>query len=190
MMCPTLMPTHAGLTQPCHRPPFSPQTDISPVVIAQMAQRHASEPRLSYQVADCRHMPEYADCSFGGALDKGAGASTCSPVITAQYTHIDRQGRRRAVPHKPPTYPSCSSLPLPHPPHVPKDSPTAGSRWPPTSSAACCCCCCSYSSCARKLLLLLLWLLLADHAVMCCLCPHPARLCRHAGCAALLQTGH
>ncbi|KAI8467759.1 MAG: hypothetical protein J3K34DRAFT_523470 [Monoraphidium minutum] len=45
--------------------------DIAPNVIERMAAQHADLPRLSYAVADCRDMPQFTDCSFGGVLDKG-----------------------------------------------------------------------------------------------------------------------
>lgn len=47
------------------------QTDISEVVIKQMAQRHAQYSNMNYRVSDCRKMPEFMDCSFGHVLDKG-----------------------------------------------------------------------------------------------------------------------
>ncbi|KAG2447149.1 hypothetical protein HYH02_007895 [Chlamydomonas schloesseri] len=46
--------------------------DYAPVCIQQLATLHAHVPGLTYAVADCRSMPEYADGSFpGGVLDKG-----------------------------------------------------------------------------------------------------------------------
>lgn len=47
------------------------QTDISPVVINQMKERHAEYPNLIYLVSDCRNMPEFQDCQFGHVVDKG-----------------------------------------------------------------------------------------------------------------------
>lgn len=47
------------------------QTDISQVVIDQMKDKHAHMKRLSYHVSDCRNMPEFFDCQYGSAIDKG-----------------------------------------------------------------------------------------------------------------------
>ncbi|KAF8065563.1 Xab2 [Scenedesmus sp. PABB004] len=52
--------------------------DISDVVIAQMRRMHAL-PGQSWEVADCRSMPQYGDASFGAVLDKGTlDAVLCS----------------------------------------------------------------------------------------------------------------
>ncbi|GBF90084.1 hypothetical protein Rsub_02792 [Raphidocelis subcapitata] len=60
-------------------------TDISPVVIEQMRQDAAALPpgalraEVSWEVADCRSMPQYGDGSFSGVLDKGTlDAVLCS----------------------------------------------------------------------------------------------------------------
>ncbi|GIL49254.1 hypothetical protein Vafri_5381 [Volvox africanus] len=46
--------------------------DYAPVCIQQLSELHAGLPGLSYEVADCRNMPQYIDASFGGGvLDKG-----------------------------------------------------------------------------------------------------------------------
>ncbi|GFR52603.1 hypothetical protein Agub_g15201, partial [Astrephomene gubernaculifera] len=45
--------------------------DYAPSCIQQLAALHAGLPGLSYEVADCRTMPQYGDGSFGGVLDKG-----------------------------------------------------------------------------------------------------------------------
>ncbi|PNH07189.1 Methyltransferase-like protein 13 [Tetrabaena socialis] len=45
--------------------------DYAPVCIQQLSALHAGVPGLSYEVADCRSMPQYGDASFGGLLDKG-----------------------------------------------------------------------------------------------------------------------
>jgi len=47
------------------------QLDISPVVVQQMAAKHAHLKRLSYIVGDCRDMPQLGDCTFGSVLEKG-----------------------------------------------------------------------------------------------------------------------
>lgn len=47
------------------------QVDISPVVIEMMREKHKDLPTLSYVIGDCRNMPEFPDCSFGSAIDKG-----------------------------------------------------------------------------------------------------------------------
>jgi hypothetical protein len=48
------------------------QVDVARNVVERLAAAHAGIPRLSYLAADCRRMPQLADCSFGGVLDKGA----------------------------------------------------------------------------------------------------------------------
>ncbi|KAI8474620.1 MAG: hypothetical protein J3K34DRAFT_517946 [Monoraphidium minutum] len=60
-------------------------TDISPVVISQMRVGAAAWPdgparrNCSWEVADCRGMPQYADDSFGAVVDKGTlDAVLCS----------------------------------------------------------------------------------------------------------------
>ncbi len=60
-------------------------TDISPVIIAQMNADAAAWPdgparrNCSWEVADCRSMPQYADESFGTVVDKGTlDAVLCS----------------------------------------------------------------------------------------------------------------
>lgn len=62
--------------QTCHRP-CAPrvrlQVDISQVVIDQMRVKYAAMKNLEYAVADCRCMPQYRDCSFASAIDKGVG---------------------------------------------------------------------------------------------------------------------
>lgn len=45
--------------------------DIARNVIDKLKQEHSGIPGLSYAVTDCRNMPEYMDCEFGGVLDKG-----------------------------------------------------------------------------------------------------------------------
>ncbi|KAG2426234.1 hypothetical protein HXX76_013213 [Chlamydomonas incerta] len=45
--------------------------DYSKVVIKHMAELHKGLPQLEYRVADVRSMPEFADKSFDGVLDKG-----------------------------------------------------------------------------------------------------------------------
>ncbi|GIL80063.1 hypothetical protein Vretimale_12887 [Volvox reticuliferus] len=45
--------------------------DYSRVVINHMTELHKGVQALEYRVADVRRMPEFADCSFEGVLDKG-----------------------------------------------------------------------------------------------------------------------
>jgi hypothetical protein len=48
--------------------------DISSVVIEQMRVSQTGQeeqPGITYDVADCRAMPQFASGSFGGVLDKG-----------------------------------------------------------------------------------------------------------------------
>lgn len=47
------------------------QVDISQVAIQQMKEKHAGIPGLTYQLGDCRNMPEFMDCQFGSVIDKG-----------------------------------------------------------------------------------------------------------------------
>lgn len=58
--------------------------DISAVVIEQMRRMHGS-PGQSWEVADCRSMPQYADCSFGTVLDKG----TLDAVLCSSHGQAD-----------------------------------------------------------------------------------------------------
>lgn len=56
-------------------------TDISAVAVAHMQQLHAGWPHLTYQVADAKHMPEFADASFDTVIDKGTlDAIRCGPT--------------------------------------------------------------------------------------------------------------
>ncbi|WIA44314.1 hypothetical protein OEZ86_007108 [Tetradesmus obliquus] len=56
-------------------------TDISAVAVAHMQQLHAGWPQLTYQVADAKHMPEFADASFDTVIDKGTlDAIRCGPT--------------------------------------------------------------------------------------------------------------
>ncbi len=45
--------------------------DYAPTCIEQLKELYPAVPGLSYEVADCRTMPQYGDGSFGGVLDKG-----------------------------------------------------------------------------------------------------------------------
>jgi hypothetical protein len=59
-------------------------TDYSPVAIQRLQQLHADNPALTYAVADVRSMPEYADGSYAGVLDKGTlDALLCGDDDTA-----------------------------------------------------------------------------------------------------------
>jgi SAM-dependent methyltransferase len=64
--------------------------DISPVVIEQMRVMDQS-PGQSWEVADCRAMPQYSDATFGSVLDKGTlDAVLCSSHgITDSAAYID-----------------------------------------------------------------------------------------------------
>lgn len=48
------------------------QVDIAKNIIDKLTEQHKDIPGLTYAVGDCRDMPEYMDCQFGGVLDKGA----------------------------------------------------------------------------------------------------------------------
>jgi SAM-dependent methyltransferase len=81
---------HPSHPTPSHHAPAPPliqqvvNTDISPVVIAQMRADAAAcsnqlRTNCSWEVADCRAMPQYADDSFGTVVDKGTlDAVLCS----------------------------------------------------------------------------------------------------------------
>ncbi|WIA36651.1 hypothetical protein OEZ86_007935 [Tetradesmus obliquus] len=58
--------------------------DISGVVIEQM-RRMSSLPGQSWEVADCRSMPQYSDASFGSVLDKG----TLDAVLCSSHGQTD-----------------------------------------------------------------------------------------------------
>jgi ubiquinone/menaquinone biosynthesis C-methylase UbiE len=58
--------------------------DISGVVIEQM-RRMSNLPGQSWEVADCRSMPQYADSSFGSVLDKG----TLDAVLCSSHGQTD-----------------------------------------------------------------------------------------------------
>lgn len=45
--------------------------DIASNIIDKLKAEHAGVPGVTYAVADCRDMPQYMDCEFGGVLDKG-----------------------------------------------------------------------------------------------------------------------
>jgi ubiquinone/menaquinone biosynthesis C-methylase UbiE len=58
--------------------------DISGVVIEQM-RRMSNLPGQSWEVADCRSMPQYGDASFGSVLDKG----TLDAVLCSSHGQTD-----------------------------------------------------------------------------------------------------
>ncbi|KAF6261393.1 S-adenosyl-L-methionine-dependent methyltransferase [Scenedesmus sp. NREL 46B-D3] len=58
--------------------------DISGVVIEQM-RRMSSLPGHSWEVADCRSMPQYSDSTFGSVLDKG----TLDAVLCSSHGQTD-----------------------------------------------------------------------------------------------------
>lgn len=58
--------------------------DISAVVIEQMRRMHGA-PGQSWEVADCRSMPQYADGSFGSVVDKG----TLDAVLCSSHGQAD-----------------------------------------------------------------------------------------------------
>lgn len=58
--------------------------DISPVVIEQM-RRMNHHPRQSWEVADCRAMPQYAGSSFASVIDKG----TLDAVLCSSHGQAD-----------------------------------------------------------------------------------------------------
>eukprot|EP00878_Enallax_costatus_P001807 GHUV01001965.1.p1 GENE.GHUV01001965.1~~GHUV01001965.1.p1 ORF type:complete len:491 (+),score=177.40 GHUV01001965.1:514-1986(+) len=58
--------------------------DISAVVIEQMRRKHGA-PGHSWEVADCRSMPQYPDASFGSVLDKG----TLDAVLCSSHGQAD-----------------------------------------------------------------------------------------------------
>jgi len=58
---------------PCTTP--TRKIDIARNIIDKLVQQHEGVPGLTYAVADCRDMPQYMDCEFGGVLDKGARAA-------------------------------------------------------------------------------------------------------------------
>lgn len=58
--------------------------DISAVVIDQMRRLHSC-PGQSWEVADCRHMPQYRDSSFCSVLDKG----TLDAVLCSSHGQAD-----------------------------------------------------------------------------------------------------
>lgn len=58
--------------------------DISAVVIEQMHRMHGA-PGHSWEVADCRSMPQYLDASFGSVLDKG----TLDAVLCSSHGQAD-----------------------------------------------------------------------------------------------------
>jgi hypothetical protein len=63
---------------------FIHNTDYSPVAIQRLQQLHADIPALTYAVADVKSMPEYADGSYAGILDKGTlDALLCGEDDTA-----------------------------------------------------------------------------------------------------------
>jgi hypothetical protein len=68
------------------------QTDISKVVIAQLMERHAKYPNLSYVVSDCRDMPEFLDCQFGHVIDKGEQQQQPVPFLVTAL-HLQRTWR-------------------------------------------------------------------------------------------------
>lgn len=74
--CPNLVLTIT--TSPHLRGAQVVNVDISPVVIEQMRQMEQL-PGQSWEVADCRNMPQFADGLFGSVLDKGTlDAVLCS----------------------------------------------------------------------------------------------------------------
>jgi len=60
--------------------------DISPVVIEQMRLTN-SQPRQSWEVADCRAMPQFANESFTSVIDKG----TLDAVLCSSHGQADTQ---------------------------------------------------------------------------------------------------
>lgn len=72
--------------------------DISPVVIEQMRIMDQQEGQ-TWEVADCRSMPQYADASFGSVLDKGTlDAVLCSSHGTADAAAYVNEVHRLLVP--------------------------------------------------------------------------------------------
>lgn len=72
--------------------------DISPVVIEQMRLMDQL-PGQTWQVADCRSMPQYEDASFGTVLDKGTlDAVLCSSHGTADAAAYISEVYRLLVP--------------------------------------------------------------------------------------------
>jgi SAM-dependent methyltransferase len=72
--------------------------DISPVVIEQMRLMDQL-PGQTWEVADCRSMPEYDDASFGSVLDKGTlDAVLCSSHGTADAAAYINEVYRLLVP--------------------------------------------------------------------------------------------
>lgn len=72
--------------------------DYSKTVIAHMQKVHAGVKGLTYAVADCRDMPQYADNSFGGVLDKGTidavlcgsgSALNTMKILLETYRHVN-----------------------------------------------------------------------------------------------------
>lgn len=72
--------------------------DISPVVIEQMRLMDQL-PGQTWEVADCRSMPEFEDASFGSVLDKGTlDAVLCSSHGTADAVTYINEVHRLLVP--------------------------------------------------------------------------------------------
>jgi len=87
-MCPSTLACDATELCPvtalvCCCSPQVVNVDISPVVIEQMRVMDQI-PGQTWEVADCRSMPQYQDASFGSVLDKGTlDAVLCSSHGTA-----------------------------------------------------------------------------------------------------------
>lgn len=68
-------------------------------MISKLQRDHADVPGLSYAVADCRAMPQFMDCEFGGVLDKGTvDALLCSKDGVANVAALLSEASRVLAP--------------------------------------------------------------------------------------------